>query len=91
MIAFQNVAVEYQGRTSLDDVSLTIDAGEFVYILGMSGAGKSTLLKLLYLDLLPTRGTITIGEFSSTHIRKKEIPFRIRQRAKKIFLSGNAF
>lgn len=79
MIELKDVTVEYHGRTSLDNVTVNMGAGEFIYMLGPSGAGKSTLLKLLYMDLLPTRGTMTIGEFSSVNIKKKEIPFLRRQ------------
>lgn len=79
MIEFQNVTVAYNGKKSLDDVSLNIQAGEFVYLLGPSGAGKSTILKLLYMDILPTSGNITIGEFSSRDVKKREIPYLRRQ------------
>jgi cell division transport system ATP-binding protein len=79
MIELNNVYVDYNGKSSVAGVSLTISPGEFVYLLGPSGAGKSTLLKLLYMDLLPTRGEIRIGEFESKNLKKKEIPFLRRQ------------
>lgn len=79
MIEFQNVTVAYNQKKSLDDVSLNIQPGEFVYLLGPSGAGKSTILKLLYMDILPTAGNITIGEFSSRDVKKREIPYLRRQ------------
>ncbi|MBX7152187.1 cell division ATP-binding protein FtsE [bacterium] len=79
MIEFQNVTVAYNEKKSLDDVSLNIQPGEFVYLLGPSGAGKSTILKLLYMDILPTGGNITIGEFSSRDVKKREIPYLRRQ------------
>lgn len=79
MIELKNVYVDYNGKSSVAGVSLTIEPGEFVYLLGSSGAGKSTLLKLLYMDLLPTRGEIRIGEFESKNLKKKEIPFLRRQ------------
>ncbi len=79
MIELNNVYVDYNGKSSVAGVSLSIQPGEFVYLLGPSGAGKSTLLKLLYMDLLPTRGEITIGEFESKNLKKKEIPFLRRQ------------
>ena len=79
MIELKNVYVDYKGRSSVAGVSLNIEPGEFVYLLGSSGAGKSTLLKLLYMDLLPSRGEIRIGEFESKNIKKKEIPFLRRQ------------
>lgn len=79
MIELNNVYVDYNGKSSVAGVSLTINPGEFVYLLGPSGAGKSTLLKLLYMDILPTRGEIKIGEFESKTLKKKEIPFLRRQ------------
>lgn len=79
MIELNDVYVDYQRKSSVAGVSLNIEPGEFVYLLGSSGAGKSTLLKLLYMDLLPSRGTIRIGEFESKNIKKKEIPFLRRQ------------
>lgn len=79
MIELDSVSVEYNGKLSLDNFSFSMQSGEFVYLLGSSGAGKSTLLKLLYMDVLPTKGLVTIGEFSSADIKKKEIPYLRRQ------------
>ena len=61
IIEVAGVTKEYpRGITSLKDVSVTIEAGEFVYVLGASGSGKSTFIKLLYRDIMPTKGTITV-------------------------------
>jgi len=62
MIVFDHVTKYFFGNTpALEDISVTIRQGEFVFVIGPSGAGKTTLLRLLIRDLLPTRGTITIG------------------------------
>jgi cell division transport system ATP-binding protein len=74
MISLNNVGVEFGGRIILDDVSLRIDPGEFVFLVGQTGSGKSTLLRLLYMDILPTRGTVSVGRFSSHKIQRDEIP-----------------
>ncbi|GCE14418.1 ABC transporter ATP-binding protein [Tengunoibacter tsumagoiensis] len=60
VVALDHVQVRLSGRTILDDVSLTINEGEFVAILGPNGAGKSTLLKLLLGLIKPSAGSITI-------------------------------
>jgi cell division transport system ATP-binding protein len=75
MISLRNVGVEFSSRTILDDVTLRIDPGEFVFLVGQTGSGKSTLLRLLYMDILPTRGVVSVGRFSSQRIHYKEIPF----------------
>ena len=54
MIYFNNVSKVYKDAVALDDVTLTIGAGEFVSIVGHSGAGKTTLLKLLLVEEKPT-------------------------------------
>lgn len=61
IIEVTGVTKEYpRGIRSLRDVSVTIEAGEFVYVLGASGSGKSTFIKLLYRDIRPTKGTVTV-------------------------------
>jgi len=59
----------------LSDVTLSINRGEMVYLVGPTGSGKTTLLRMLYMDLLPDSGRVRIADFRSESITQKEIPF----------------
>lgn len=62
-------------RTVMENVSLTINRGEMVYLIGPTGSGKTTLLRLLYMDLLPERGVAIVGNYRSDTIGSSEIPY----------------
>ena len=80
MIVFEHVGVIFEGNyQALNDVSLNIGRGEFVYILGHSGAGKSTFLRLIYADLMPTRGLVKVNNNDITFLSAKRIPYLRRQ------------
>lgn len=75
MIAhLDNVRIRFDHHTILSDVTLTVNNGEFVYLVGESGSGKSSLLRLLYMDLTPADGEVTVGEYSSKTITPKQVP-----------------
>lgn len=78
-IQLENVSVSLGDRLILDQVSLAIEKGEFIYIVGPTGVGKSTLLKLLYADCPLDSGEIYLGEFRLSQVKKKEIPFLRRK------------
>lgn len=80
MIKLENVTKKYTRKsTGLDDVSLHIEHGEFVSIVGQSGTGKTTLVKLLIAEERPTTGRIEIGGWDITRIAHRDVPLLRRQ------------
>ncbi|MBC7958979.1 MAG: cell division ATP-binding protein FtsE [Vallitaleaceae bacterium] len=85
MIQLENVTKVYpNGVKALDDVSLEIDKGEFVFIVGNSGSGKTTFLKLLMKELDATTGKIFIDQKDVTHIRHHKVP-KLRRKMGVVF------
>jgi len=80
IVRFDRVGFRYgRGEETLSDVNMTLKRGSFSFITGKSGAGKSTLLKLCYMDLMPSRGLITLfGQDNSGLSRRQRQVIRRR-------------
>ena len=85
MIKLQAVTKAY-GRTAhaLDDVSIHVGKGEMVFLTGASGAGKTTVLRLVHMQTKPTKGEVRVSRFSSSRIRRRELP-ELRRRVGFVF------
>lgn len=76
MIRFENVTKTYKGSTvAIRDLSLDIDKGEFVFMVGASGSGKTTFLKLLLREEVPTQGRIIEAGRDIVALPKWRVPF----------------
>lgn len=76
MIQLHNVSLSYQkDATALQNISLKIARGEFVFLTGPSGAGKTTLLRLLYGALVPSRGQVLIDGQNISRLTTSQLPF----------------
>ena len=79
IIKFDKVSIYHNENLILANVSLEVDKGEFVYLIGKTGSGKSSLLKTLYADLEVKNGNATVAGYDLRTLRTKEIPFLRRK------------
>lgn len=79
IIQLENLAVYQNSILILSDVNLSVEKGEFVYLVGKTGTGKSSLLKTLYADLPVLEGNAMVADFNLKNIKTKEIPFLRRK------------
>jgi cell division transport system ATP-binding protein len=84
-IELKNVFKVYNnGVSALADVSLSIEKGEFVFVIGESGSGKSTLTKLLYREEKPNKGTVFVGGINVSKLRNSNV-YKLRRKIGVVF------
>ncbi len=79
VLQLRNASIFQRESLILSDVSITINKGEFVYLIGKTGSGKSSFMKTLYGDLPLQQGEGHIVDFDLAHLKEKEIPFLRRK------------
>ena len=85
LIRIKDVRKTYKtGTTAIYDMNLSIEKGEFVFIIGSTGCGKSTLIKMLYREEKPTKGQILIGGLNVGKIRNRKV-FKLRRKIGVVF------
>jgi cell division transport system ATP-binding protein len=85
VVSLNNVSVRYpSGHVALAGVSLTLNRGEFAFLVGPSGAGKSSLVGLLVRDVLPFAGEVHVAGYSVHDLPTSEVPY-LRRRVSVVF------
>ena len=75
MIKLENVSKKFgTGVFALSDISIAVDKGEFIFLVGPTGAGKTTIFRLLTREMLPTDGTIMVGNWDVVKLPHSKIP-----------------
>ncbi|NEW25394.1 cell division ATP-binding protein FtsE [Nocardia cyriacigeorgica] len=86
MITMRNVTKSYKTSTrpALDNITVDVGKGEFVFIIGPSGSGKSTFMRLLLKEEIPTAGEIQVADFRVDRLPGRKVP-KLRQRIGCVF------
>ncbi len=85
LIRLNNVKKQYKtGVTAIHDMNLSIEKGDFVFIIGSTGCGKSTLIKMLYREERPTSGKIIVGGVDVAKLRNRKV-YKIRRKIGVVF------
>lgn len=84
MLVLENINFAYPNQPVLNNVNLSVNQSDFIFLIGKSGSGKTTLMQLIYMDKIPTSGIIKFLDYTSQTIKSKEIPF-IRRKIGVIF------
>ena len=79
IIEIRNASIFQRENLVLANVNLTLNKGEFVYLIGRTGSGKSSLLKTLYGELPARDGIVNVAGYDLTNLRKKDIPYLRRK------------
>ncbi|MEN9322867.1 MAG: hypothetical protein RL699_647 [Bacteroidota bacterium] len=79
VLSLQDVTIYQEQKVILSEVNLTVNHGEFIYIIGKTGSGKSSLMKTLYADLPLTEGQGSIVSYDLRNIKEDDIPFLRRK------------
>ena len=76
MIHMKNVRKVYESSNTLalDNVNITVEDGEFVFLVGPSGSGKTTIMKLITGEIRPTSGEIVVNDFDMSKIKRRKLP-----------------
>ncbi len=85
LIKVENAYKTYKnGTTAIADVSVTIDKGEFVFVIGSTGSGKSTFIKMLYREEKPTKGKVVVGGIDVSKLRNSKV-YKLRRKIGVVF------
>lgn len=79
VLSLNNIYFNYNSQPVFSDLNLSLEEGEFIFLIGKSGAGKSTLLQMIYFNLLPDIGEVQLDRFNSSFVKKSELPLLRRK------------
>ncbi len=74
MIQFKNISYTHKKGKGVNSLNLSIDTGDFNFLIGPTGSGKTTLMRLIYFDIIPNSGVLKVNGFSSKNLNRRKIP-----------------